>query len=145
MKQIHIAILLLIACTVIGCQAKGRSFTEVRHGSGEAVIYVYRHGEFQGSAVTFKIKVDDELVGKLKPNGYVYATVPPGRHLVSCKTEAESTVEINARPNGTYYIESETVMGFWMGRPKLFMVDPEIGRANIGGKKYSGKEPADGE
>ena len=126
-----------------GCEAAGPMFTPAVTQADEAVIYVYRHGEYTGSAVTLKIDVDDERAGELKPNGYLYKIVPPGPHMVSCKTESKSAVAVDAEPGQSYYIEADVVMGFWVGRPKLSMVMPQIGRANIGGKKLSvGKPPS---
>ena len=118
----------------------GSSFQEANLAPGQAAVYAYRHSSYQGSAVTLNITIDGKEIGGLKPNGYVYGIVTPGKHMVACKTESESTVEITAKPGESYYIECDVVLGFWVGRPKLTMVAPDIGRANIGGKNFCGTE-----
>jgi len=135
---------LVFLCLLIGlggCDASGPRFREVPLDSGQATIYAYRHTGYGGSAVTLDISIDQKPVGGLKPGGYVYGVVTPGKHMVTCSTESESAVEIDARAGQSYYIEGEVVMGFWVGRPKLTMVAADIGRANIGGKNYCGNLP----
>lgn len=131
--------LFFLAIGLVGCGASGNAFAPRQVAPDQALIYVYRDDNLQGSAVTLNIEIDGEKIGGLKPEGYLYKYVSPGNHTVSCKTESEDSVEFKANAGETYYVEAEVVMGFFVGRPKLTLVHSEVGPANIAGTKFSGK------
>lgn len=130
----------VLAVTMWGCARQDPQFSRVNPPDGKAVIYVYRQGELDESAVTFYISVDDQRIAGLRPNKYLYQVVDAGRHTVSCQTESESSVTLNARPGASYYIRAGISEGQWMGRPRLMLMNPQQAMAGIQGKHhYQGK------
>ena len=44
------------------------------------------------------------------------------------KTEAKDEIPVDVKPGREYYIKCSIVMGAFVGRPKLELIDPKIGK-----------------
>jgi len=123
----------LVAATILsGCATTGAAFVPVEDvPEGQALVYVYRVPSFTGSAISYDVKVDGEIIGKMKNGAYFYTTVAPGSYVISAKTESEYTLNADFEAGETYYIRGGITVGLLVGRPKLELVFPATGEKEI--------------
>ncbi|WP_456402770.1 hypothetical protein [Hydrogenimonas sp.] len=114
-----------------GCSAKGPQFSGFKKPAyGQANVYVYRTS-YLGAALTPDIHKTnltdyrDEVIGSLKPNGYIMTTLSPGMYKFWARTEAENEVKLRVNPNKIYCIEHYISIGFLVGHPQFKVVDME--------------------
>ena len=131
----------IVTATLGGCSKQDPVFTQVSPPADKSVIYVFRNEALEESAPTFYIDIDGERVAGLRPNKYLYKIVDPGRHIVSCNSERQSSVTIDTKPGRSYYIEAEIIEGIWMGRPNLKVVNTNDALTLIGGKQHFQGKP----
>lgn len=130
-----------LTLAAIGCSATGKPFTPVEVQQDRAVVYVYRLGhDYNTSMVVPEVRVDNEKIGGLRNNGYLYKVLSPGKHEVTGTTETKSSVPFEAAPGKAYYIEAEIQWGFFTGRPKLVMVPEETGKLAILGTRCCNRD-----
>jgi hypothetical protein len=131
-KKIAILALSSVAVLVIsGCSAKGPQFNGFKEpANGQSNVYLYRTS-YLGAGVTPDIHKtneangQDEIIGSLKPNGYIMTTITQGMHKFWAKTEAQNEVDLQADPNKIYCIEHYISVGFFVGHPQFEIVDME--------------------
>ncbi|MGW8248603.1 MAG: DUF2846 domain-containing protein [Acidiferrobacterales bacterium] len=128
MLMLAASVLLMTGCaTTLGPQFE--SVTTIP--SGKALIYIYRTPQFVGSGVAFDIHHDDKVVTRLVSGGYYPYITDPGVIRLWAKTEAESSVTLYMRSGETRYVKGAIGIGFFMGRPKLDVVDNVTGAKEI--------------
>ncbi len=94
-----------------------------------AVIYFYRPISFVGSAIGYKIRLEDRsIIGRVR-NGekFAYRTKVLGPQSFWAITESSDSIEINVERGEEYFVRCSIVMGAMVGRPKLEMVENYIG------------------
>ncbi len=129
-----------------GCSAKGPRFNGFKEpAKGTSNVYIYRTSSM-GAGVTPDIHKTnlknnkDEIIGSIKPNGYIMTTITPGMYKFWAKTEAENEVKLEADPNKIYCIEHYISMGFVVGHPQFKIVDMEKCKKEIKDTKLSIQE-----
>jgi hypothetical protein len=65
----------------------------------------------------------DVVIGNLKSGGYLKYKTKPDEIEFWAKTEAKSSVTIDAQANKMYCIKGEVGIGLFVGRPHLRIVD----------------------
>jgi hypothetical protein len=96
---------------------------------GKASIYVMQEYIFTGKVALFQVSLDGKDQGKLSPGTYFLFMVPPGKHEVSSKGEANrGTEKIYAVEGGIYYIEIRPKSGIEAPSATIFRVDQQRGR-----------------
>lgn len=130
-KSLLYIMLAVAAFSLSGC-ATGTSMYETPGAMsppapGMARIVVYRQGAL-GAAVQPVVKVDNADTGRCIPNGVFYVDVPAGEHFVSAETEVKRSVLVQVKPNEIAYVKCEIGFGFFVGQPKLTLVEASIGR-----------------
>jgi len=95
-----------------------------------ANIYVYRN-ETIGAAIKMPVLIDNMSVGDTASKTYVFKKVSPGSHVITSKTENDSTLTIDAKAGNNYFIWQEVKMGMWAARSELHLVDDAKGRAGV--------------
>lgn len=131
---------LFLGLFLAGCGSNGHDFKSLAPHPGDSVIYVFRPDYGYGNSGSLKIMVDDEKIGSLKNNTYLYKRISPGQHVVSSKTETTSKVPFEAQAGQSYYIRADRVFGFWVARPRLMMMSQDDGAAAILSSAYYDKE-----
>lgn len=130
-KMAKFAILLLVSLVVVVSCVSG-DFAEVTQiPDGKALVYAYRPSEYSGFGLTYDLKVEGEKVGKLANGSYFYFFLEPGEHMITAKTEAESTAYLEIEAGGTYYIRGGVKTGIMIGRPDITAVSSLQGRSEI--------------
>lgn len=97
---------------------------------GKARIYLYRDEGF-GAAITMPVIFDGRAVGQTAARTYFFWEVDPGRHTLASLTQNTSTVEVDARADGVYYVWQEVKMGAFTVRSDLQLVDEATGRKGV--------------
>lgn len=132
MTALLLGVLLMSGCASVqrasrSADAQAKLFVPT---TGKATLYIYRN-EIFGSAIKMPLLVDGMAVGDTGPKTYVEQVLPPGTHVITSKTENDSTLTLYTEPGHTYYIWQEVKMGMFVARSKLHSVDEETGRAAV--------------
>jgi hypothetical protein len=103
---------------------------------GKAAVYLYRKGQFVGSAVNYHIRDGNQIIGALKSDCYFKYIAEPGEHFFWAENEKISSVTVHCNPNEEYFIEGNVSMGAWMGNPELTLVPKDVAKGRIQGLQY---------
>jgi hypothetical protein len=95
-----------------------------------ANVYIYRN-ENMGAAVKMPVLLDNMSVGDTVANSYIMRPVTPGKHVVTSKTENDSTLSLDAKAGTNYFIWQEVKMGAFAARSELHLVDEAKGKAGV--------------
>lgn len=91
-----------------------------------AVIYFYRIKQFAGSALEPSVFCDDKELARMDNGRYFGVTLAPGKH--TCRMGDKQTgFEIDAKPGQNFYAKITIDTGFWKGRGRLTLLQPEQG------------------
>lgn len=91
-----------------------------------AVLRVYRHRRYVGSALAPSIYVDDKQIARVGNGRRVTIKLAPGPHTVR-SDDKSSAISIEAKAGQEYYIRIDEQSGFWKGHGKLTLLMPEQG------------------
>ena len=94
-----------------------------------AVIHFYRPRYFPGSAIGYKVKVNDgKVIGKMK-NGaqFTYKTTDYGETKIWSK-DKEEYLSLDIQPGQEYFVKCTVRAGFPVAKPDMFTIENEIGR-----------------
>jgi hypothetical protein len=130
--QIRFTTICLLAFLLTGCASLGPKFTpveEVKEDKG--LIYIYRPNNFCGAGVSYDVKVGENPITTLYNGGYFPYFSNPGEVEFWAKTESKSAVTLDVNNGETYYIKGTVGVGFFVGRPHLIVVDPNIAEEEI--------------
>lgn len=82
-------------------------------------IIFFRPKKFAGSAMVFKVREGEEVIGMLKSGTYFTVDVAPGTHVYAMRSEAKDELTIEVEAGETYYVAASVQMGVLAGRPNL--------------------------
>lgn len=118
-------LVLLAALVLAGCGASGPQFRPelIENSDAMSTIFVYRMSQFVGKGYTASIVLDGQPMGRLKDGGYIYTSVPPGRHVVEIhksflETGGRYPTELNTEAGQTYFVrydQTAQVIGYGSG------------------------------
>jgi len=115
-----------------GCAALGPTYTAAPEApKGKATIYVYRESGFVGGGVAYTVNANGIPVSTLPSGGYFVYYATPGEVELSAKTEASTSVTVDAKAGETYYVKGTVGVGVFVGHPHLVLVSREIGAKEI--------------
>lgn len=93
-----------------------------------AVINVYRFNGV-GPIINYDLHLGDSVICRVKNNYKTSVQVKKtGMNSLWAKTEAKDEIPVDVKPGREYYIKCSIVMGAFVGRPKLELIDPKIGK-----------------
>ena len=121
---------LLSACASV---PKGAPpFTPDTSGTADkATVYLYRSSGFAGSGLAPNIEANGVPLADLPAGGYFVYHAAPGEVEFFARTEAKTSVTIDAKAGETYYIKGTISMGAFVGHPHLVLVSNETGAREI--------------
>lgn len=100
-------------------------------GADYAVINVYRYSG-AGPIITYDVHLGDSVVCRVKNNYKTSVKVKQdGLNTLWAKTESKSEVPVDIKIGHQYYLRCSIVMGAFVGRPKLELVDWKTGKAEF--------------
>lgn len=121
------ALLLLAACAATG----PRFESEAAPPEGRATVYIYRQSGFVGGGVAYTVSANGVEIAALPAGGYFVYHAAPGEVEFTARTEAKTSVTIDARPGTTYYIKGTIGVGVFVGHPHLTVVPDDVGAKEI--------------
>lgn len=138
MKRIGVvvsaAVIVLVMIGALGGCAPtlGQAFQKVQTLPDQgAVVYIYRPSTFVGGGVSYDVRANGVVVTTLYNGGYYPYIAKPGEIEFSAKTESTSSVTLDVKAGGVYYLRGTVGVGFIVGRPHLEAVPPEVAEKEI--------------
>ncbi|MEW6571700.1 MAG: DUF2846 domain-containing protein [Nitrospirota bacterium] len=95
------------------------------------MVYIYRPSKGFGAAITPDVYANGFVITTLYNGGYYPYLTKPGEIEFSAKTESTSAVTLDIKPGQIYYLKGYIGIGFFVGRPHLTVVSPEVGEKEI--------------
>jgi hypothetical protein len=128
-----------------GCAATGPKYADIAPNlpgiaSGQGRLLVYRMGGL-GPAVQPDVRLDGQVIGTSRPEGFFFVDRPAGRYTVSARTEAETRLEVVLLDGATTYIETSITLGLFVGQPRLSLQSEAVAQAALPGLAYTGVVP----
>lgn len=93
-------------------------------------LYIYRNESF-GGAVSMKVTVNGEPIGKTGPKSFFWLKVAPGLYNIVSDAENTSTLPIQVVGGRDYFVWQEVKLGALYARTKLQEVDAQTGKAGV--------------
>ena len=94
-----------------------------------ATLYIYRPKKMAGLAISYDLHLENEPIFRVKNNSKKTVKVTRAGVLrLLAETESTTELPISNKLGEEYYIRCGISMGVVVGRPKLELVDPEIGK-----------------
>ena len=106
--------------------------------AGQSRIYFFRSSSL-GAAIQPDIRLNGEVVGQSKSNGFFFVDRPAGNFLASVSSETEKTLSFVTQPGETKYVRSFASLGVLVWRINLEPETPEKAKAEIGTLSFTGK------
>jgi Protein of unknown function (DUF2846) len=126
--------LALGAVTVLlnGCATLGSTYTpDASAPKDKATVYVYRTSGFGGAAISYTVSVNGTEISSLPSGGYFVYYAAPGENEFTAKTEAKTSVTVDAKAGETYFVKGTIGMGVLVGHPHLTAVANDVGTKEI--------------
>lgn len=125
-----------------GCATLGSTYTPDTHApKDKATVYVYRTSGFGGAAISYTVAVNGVDVSSLPSGGYFVYYAAAGENEFTAKTEAKTSVTVDAKAGETYYVKGTIGMGVLVGHPHLTQVTNEVGTKEIASCKLVPPQP----
>jgi hypothetical protein len=143
--QIYRLLVIAVAVFLTGCAATGPRYDEVEASfpslrSGYGRLVVYRSGGL-GVAVQPDIKLNGEVVGKSRPEGFFFVDRMAGKYTVSARTEVETTADVELEDGRTIYLQTGITMGLFVGHPTFGLQSESTAIQHLPRLAYTGAIP----
>lgn len=103
----------------------------VIQGADYAIVNVYRYSG-AGPIINYDVYLGDSVICRVKNNYKTSVKVKKdGLNTLWAKTESKSEVPVDVKMGCQYYLRCSLVMGAFVGRPKLELVDWKTGKAEF--------------
>ncbi len=142
-RKIFLVALFILTLSLTGCATLGPVYQKVdKIPENSGLVYIYRPGAFLGGGVSPNLYTDKgkTYLTKIYQGGYFPYFAKPGEVDFSAATESESSVTLDIAPGKIYYVKLTIGIGFFVGRPHLMVVAPEIAEKEIADCKLIPKE-----
>jgi len=84
-KALSLFAVVWFVCLFSGCGTSNSTIPfseESFHGDNDSVVYIYREASMVGAATSWRVRIDNVIVGKLRQNSYMAIHLAPGVHKV---------------------------------------------------------------
>lgn len=145
-KLLSISVMLVGVLLLFSCASLGPAYQKIdKIPDNTGLVYIYRPSSFVGGGISPDIKVGETVITTLYSGGYYPYFSKPGEVEFWAKTESKSAVTLDIKPGQVYYIKGSIGVGFFVGRPHLMVVSPEVGEKEIAGCKLIPEKKLEGE
>jgi uncharacterized membrane protein YhaH (DUF805 family) len=95
-----------------------------------ALLYIYRRNSFFGMMIYYHLHLGDEMIFRVT-NGSkaIVKVMTEGRNILWGKTERKGKLPVNIQFGREYYIRCRLKIGFFVGVPKIEIVDSKKGKS----------------
>ncbi len=123
---------LILGLVLSGCATLGPAYKpEVASAADKATVYVYRDFNVFGGGMTYMVSANGVPIASLPAGGYFVYHAHPGEVQLSAKSEATTSVTVEAKAGEVYYVKGTIGIGILVGRPHLVLVSKEVGEKEI--------------
>ncbi|EJL85581.1 Protein of unknown function (DUF2846) [Herbaspirillum sp. CF444] len=133
----HIFSCAIVVSSLVGCASvpmgdpqKDAALKTFKAPEGNSGVYIYRN-ESLGTAIRMDVAIDGEAIGQTAAKTYFYKELPPGKHVITSKTENVDTLEIETKPGVLSYVWQEVKLGILSARSKLHLVSEDEGKKGV--------------
>jgi len=96
-----------------------------------ALLHVYRDGGY-GGLLSYDLHLGDSVIYRVSNSSKKTIRIKKdGLNSLWAKTEAKAEIPVNIKFGNEYYVRCSVTMGVLVGRPKLELVDNEIGKSEF--------------
>lgn len=132
----------VLGLTLAAC-AGGPKYSEMQNTipnlpANNGRIYIYRTA-VAGFAVQPDVKINGDVVGSAKPDGFFYVDYPPGNYTITTSTEVSRSLTLTLDSGQTRYVKLDISMGFFVGHVYPELVDDATGEKDIASLHYAAK------
>jgi hypothetical protein len=104
-----------------------------------ALLHVYRYGG-TGALISYDLHLGDTLIGRVSSNWKKTIKITKdGLSTLWARTEAKAELPIDIQFGREYYVRCRVVMGAFVGRPKLELVNSQTGKMEFQSVKTKNK------
>ncbi len=90
---------------------------------GKSQVVFFRDGGYAGSAISCAVSEGKTKISSLPPRRFFILVTDPGRHTYSVSSDAKDEIFFDLKPGQTNFAKCHIEVGFWVGRPKLEVVE----------------------
>ena len=108
------SIILLLCLSILGSAFRSDSIQNSTVGTDDfATVYIYRGGQFFGSALNYAIFANEEMVCKLSNNRYIEYKAKPGKLSLTAHRggvelfKKETGLDLNVEAGKKYYVKGD--------------------------------------
>lgn len=140
------AAVLLLACCVLGQTSLAIPRASPARGVAPhlGLICFYRGLDWDSKREHYRIRVHDEIVGRLARGTFLSHLTTPGRRIVFVEAEVNVSRSFLIRGGEIHYIRIARRADALFGQPKLLRVDPAKGMRELARLGHSG-HPLEGD
>jgi hypothetical protein len=129
---ILVVFLLLTGCGAGKASLSATPAVEYQLDDSCALIHIYRPGAFEGSLVRYTIHMDDEALFRVTNKSKTTVRVTSeGLKTFWAKTETREELPLEIELGNEYYIRCGVRMGAFVGRPRLDIVNNQVGKVEF--------------
>jgi hypothetical protein len=135
-----------MACGLASCApggpTTGPTFTEKQSSvappaGGYGRIYIYRAA--MGPGLLPMVKVNDEIVGEARTNGYLYLDRPPGNYKISASTKTQDDLYLPLEAGQIRFVQLVPQFGVLAWHIRAELVQDAKGSNDIVSLHYTGR------
>jgi hypothetical protein len=97
----------------------------------KGLVVFYRVANFKGGAVRFNVQHSDGVIGTLTSGSYLYKYLEPGQHTFWSQVISQDSITLTVEAGKIYYVEGETKLGIYAGRPRFTQVSEAQAQADL--------------
>ena len=133
-RVLKMPVMLIVVALLAGCATLGPQYTpDTEAPKDKAIVYVYRESSVFGGGLVYQVHAKGVPVSPLPSGGYFVYYATPGEVEFSAKTEARTSVTIDAKMGEVYYVKGTVSFGVFVGHPHLTLVSQDVGAKEIAG------------
>ena len=145
MKRFYILFLIIFTAAFTMCLpgcASGTSYEDYKKSIPEldnslSRLVIYRN-ETIATAIQPTVMLDGQKLCKAVPLGFTYIDVKPGKHIITCTTEAQKTYIFTSEAGKTEYIKLQVYIGVFVGHIAPQFSHPLFAIEDLKSCKYIG-------
>jgi hypothetical protein len=138
-QQILALGLFALVAFMSGCASVTKQATNIypEPKPDKGLVYFFRESRFEGSAVSYNIKENEQVIGAVADGTYFFVFCEPGYHTYTASTEADSSRVIFVKAGGTYFINCGIKGGMVAARPSLHIASEAEARSILPDLTYA--------
>ena len=131
MRALRALAFLALPLALAGCQF-GPAFVPLAVPLEKSLVYIYQaQAPLINTPYGFTVHADRQPVVFLRSGGYFPYLAEPKPTEFWARTEATSSITLDLEPGKVYYLKGEQTIGITTARPKLTLVDEELGLSEV--------------